>query len=280
MKTSSIPKTKRFYEYLLELTKLTGKVIRDYREYENYWNPNVLKEIEGCNVEDECTDPDIFLEIHKPEIKDDDKIPPLPESRIKEWLDFNIYNEDAFPNYENQKRYINEHSTEIFEAFEDDQERVKLYKDFIGQWEEWAKILKNKKKLSKLYNEFFDLVYRFDLEGESLDLVIGRGILTWKHPDRKVGLIRSPLLTQKLELNLDAEQGVITASRIEGINDVEREMLTGVSLPNKNKVEAIFNELKSTDIRDDNSDLLTRLIHTIDVNGEYKKSNGVLEVHK
>src|SRR5699024_2450789 len=142
------------------------------------------------------------------------------------------------------------------------------------------KILKNKKKLSKLYNEFFDLVSRFDLEGESLELVIGRGILTWKHPDRKVGLIRSPLLTQKLELNLDAEQGVITASRIEGINDVEREMLTGVSLPNKNKVEAIFNELKSTDIRDDNSDLLTRLIHTIDANGEYKKSNGVLEVHK
>lgn len=52
--------------------------------------------------------------------------------------------------------------------------------------------------------------------GQSFELVIGRGILTWKHRDRKIGLIRSSLLTQKIELNLDAEQGVITASRIEG----------------------------------------------------------------
>src|SRR5690625_4847300 len=142
MKENSIPKEKRFYEYLLELTKLTGKVIRDFRKYEKHWIPNDLKQIEGCNVEEECSDPDVFLEIHKPKIKNEENIPPSPSSKVKDWLDFNLQNEDTFPSHENQKRYINEHGEEIIEAFEDDKERVKLYQGFIVKWKEWAENLK------------------------------------------------------------------------------------------------------------------------------------------
>ncbi|GEL78694.1 AAA domain-containing protein [Tenuibacillus multivorans] len=278
MQTSSIPKEKRFYEYLLELTKLTGKVIRDFRGFEKHWNPNELKEIEGCNVDNELDDQDTFLEIHKPKIRREEEIPPYPNETIKKWLDFNLNNENTIPNHEGQKRYLNEHGEEIIEKFEDDEERVKLYHYFISKWKEWAENLKEKKKLEKLYNEFFDLVSRFDREGESLELVFGRGILTWKHPDKKIGLIRSPLITQKLELDLDAEKGIITASRIDEMNNVEREMLSGVSLPNKNRVDEILNSLKTFDIKDDISDLLTQLVHTIDANGEYKEFNEDMEI--
>ncbi|WP_099159044.1 AAA domain-containing protein [Virgibacillus ndiopensis] len=280
MQISSISKEKRFFEYLLELTKLTGKVIRDYRGYEKYWSPNELKEIEGCYVDEDCDDIDTYLEIHKPQIKREEEVPPYPARVIKEWLDFNIHNENTIPSHAAQKRYINEHGEAGFEAFEDDVERTKLYKGFISEWIEWAENLKEKKKLSKLYNEFFDLVSRFDREGESLELVFGRGILIWNHPDKKIGLIRSPLLTQKLELNLDAEKGVITASRIDEINNVEREMLSGVSLPNKKRADAILNSLKTFDIKDDLSDLLTQLINTIDADGEYKGPNEHLEIRK
>ncbi|MFB4169031.1 hypothetical protein [Virgibacillus sp. JSM 102003] len=69
MQISSIPKEIRFYEYLLELTKLTGKVIRDYRGCGEHWIPSELKELEGCLIDDECEDVDTFLEIHKPRIK-------------------------------------------------------------------------------------------------------------------------------------------------------------------------------------------------------------------
>ncbi|MBP1950685.1 AAA domain-containing protein [Virgibacillus litoralis] len=277
MQISSIPKEKRFYEYLLELTKLTGKVIRDYRGFEKHWTPNDLKDVEGCNVGDELDDSDTFLEIQKPQIRREEKIPPYPNETIKEWLAFNINNENAFLNHETQKRYINEHGEESSEAFEDDEERVKLYHNFIIRWKEWSENLKEKKKLEKLYNEFFDLVSRFDREGESLELVFGRGILTWNHPDKKVGLIRSPLLTQKLELDLDAEKGVITASRIDEMNNVEREMLSGVRLPNKNRVDEILNSLKTFDIKDDITDLLTQFVHTIDANGEYKEPDEEME---
>src|SRR5699024_8022396 len=98
------------------------------------------------------------------------------------------------------------------------------------------------------YNEFFDLVSRFDREGESLELVYGRGVLIWNHPDSKIGLIRSPLLTQKLELNLDAEEGVITASRIDEINNVEREMVSGVGVPNEKTGYSIIYSLKTFNI--------------------------------
>lgn len=279
MQTSSIPKEKRFYEYLLELTKLTGKVIRDYKQFEKHWYPDELNKIEGCRVSEELDDEDTFLVIHKPQINREEKVPPSPSKKLKEWLEFNIKNENATPNYATHKRYIKADGEEVFEQFQDDEERVKLYHYYINRWKEWAENLKEKKKLEKLYNEFFDLVSRFDREGESIELVFGRGILTWNHPDRKIGLIRSPLITQKLELNLDAENGIISASRVDEMNNIEREMFSGVNLPNKNRVDSILNRLRNFDITDEISDLFRELVNTIDSKGEYQEFNNNIETH-
>lgn len=271
MLIKNVPKEKRFYEYLLELTKLTGKVIRDYRDYERHWDPIDLRDIDGCFVAEDCEDVDTFLEIYKPKISELDKTPPAPFKILEEWLSFNINNENALPKYEEQKRYKDEHGEEQHELFKDDNERVKLYANYVDEWKFWAVNLANKKKLSKLYNEFFELVSQFDKEGESIELIFGRGILKWNHPDKRIGLINSPLLTQKLELNLDIERNVITAIRIDEISNVEREMLSGVNLPNKNKVEEILNRLNKTDITDDISEMLMHFISMIDADGEYKK---------
>ena len=276
----SVPKERRFFEYLLELTKLTGKVVRDYHNYEKYWDTKELREIDGCFVEEQLENEELFLEIHKPHIRQEELVPPMVNDNIKEWLDFIIRNENSIPNYKSERRFINEHGEEIVEIFNDDIERVGSYNRYISDWDVWAQNLKKKRKIEKLYDQFFELVSRFDREGESLEFVYGRGILTWNHPDRKVGYIRSPLLTNKLTLELDAERGVITARRVDDTTIVEREMLSGVSLPNKNKLEEIFNSLKSRDIKDDISDLLTQLVHTIDAKGEYKNSiDGVSQTH-
>src|SRR5699024_4292067 len=116
-----------------------------------------------------------------------------------------------------------EESEESFEYFTSDAERVRLYDEYIVAWRQWAENLRTKKKAAQLYNEFFDLVSRFEREGETIELVYGRGILTWNHSDEKIGIIRSPIVTSKLELNLDAKKGVITASRVEETNQIERE---------------------------------------------------------
>lgn len=79
MQISSLSKERGFFEYLLELTKLTGKVVRDYTNYERHWVPKALKEIEGCLVEDECDSDDIYLEIHRPQITKAEEISPTPD---------------------------------------------------------------------------------------------------------------------------------------------------------------------------------------------------------
>src|SRR5690625_4814397 len=280
MLVNSMTKEKRFFEYLLELTKLTGKVIRDYREYEKHWIPSELKEIEGCFVDADCEDEDTYLEIHRPQIDNDEKIPPNPNSLLREWLDFDVNNENSTQSNVIEKSYHNEHGEEIVEKFEADNKRFHLYQEFINEWTTWAENLQEKKKQFRLYNEFFDLVSRFEREGESLEFAFGRGILTWRHPDSKIGVIRSPLLTQILELNLDAEQGVITATVVDQTINVEREMLSGVSLPNKKKAEEIFNHLREIEMNDDISDLFTQLVHTIDANGEFKDYNSNITIGK
>lgn len=271
-------KEKRFFEYLLELTKLTGKIIRDYKDFEKHWNPSKLKGITGCFINEEVKDKTTYMVIHRPKIKAHEKIPPTPNEKLREWLDFNIDYENSISTYKSERMYINESGEEIIEKFEDDHKRNQLYQKYIDEWTQWAKNLKKKKQQSRLYNEFFELVSRFEREGESLEFIYGRGVLTWQHPDRKVGLIRSPLITQNLELRLDAEKGIIYAQIIDETINVEREMLSGVNLPNKNKVEKIFNQLKMIDIKEDISDLLTKLVHTIDANGEFKDSDSVITI--
>lgn len=206
-------------------------------------------------------------------------MPPYPNEYIKEWLNFNINNENTDPDYKLQKRYLNAHEKEIYESFKDNSDRVNLYNTYRIDWKKWSDKLKEKKKQEQLYHDFFNLVSRFEREGESLELVLGKGILIWNYPDSKIGLIHSPILIQKLELELDANKGLIIAKKVEEMNHIDREMLSGVSLPNKNKVEDILNTLRTMDFNNDATELLTQLAYTIDANGEFRESDEKVTVN-
>lgn len=272
MQSINASKEKRFFEYLLELTKLTSKVIRDYENFAEFWNLSDLEDITGCFVGDELNDTERFLEIHNPHITREESTPPKPNQHIKKWLKFDVKNEYLYPDYHRKKTHTNELNEEQYEVFENDHERVESYEAYKNSWTEWSTHLKEKRRQADLYEKFFNLVSRFEREGESLEFVLGKGILTWNHPDRKIGLIRSPIIIQKLELELDAIKGLIIAKRVDEINYVDREMLSGVSLPNKSNVDAILNSISNTNSHDDTTDLLTQLAYTIDANGAYVDS--------
>lgn len=274
---AAVNKAKNFFEYLLALNNLVGKVTRDYREFEKSWFVDDFKDLEGCYLLEECQNEGTFLEIHRPEISEKDKQFPSPPARVKEWVKVDYTSEKTRLVMPGERTLIEDDEV-IVERFADQPERVQTYRDWESDWNGWAERLTEKKLIQKLYGEFFDLIQQMEKEGEALEFIFGKGMFCWKHLDEKIGTIRSPLLSTKLELDLDAEKGIISARQVEQVTIVEREMFSGVHLPNITKLNQLIEDVENHDILKDQTDIFTQFVHLIDAKGEYTADGSTLIV--
>lgn len=266
-----VDQVQSFFQYLLAFNNLVGKVTRDYKDFEKNWHAGDLKRLDGCYILDECHDEGNILEIHRPVITEKDKKPPKPDKLFKDWLnlDFDYHKETANPAYQLEKTVADDEGNEVIEQFEDNGEREAAYKEWVIQWYEWANALSEKKQVLDLYETFFELIARFEKEGEALEFVYGSGILCWRHPDPKIGTIRHPLLTSKLELELNADRGVIMAKMVDDEIHFEQEMLSSVRIPNMQQINELVAAAKERTITDDLTDVFQKFIQLFDANGRY-----------
>lgn len=262
-------KAKNFFEYMLALNNLVGKVIRDYSEYEKNWNLDDMKLLEGCFVFDECHNEENLMEIHRPTITEKDTIPPAPHAIFKDWLSFDPKKENQKPSYVVGKQVETVNGEKKEELFIDDKKRMHAYGTWTAQWKEWAEKLKEKKRILEKYEEFFDLITHLEKEGESLEFIYGKGLFTWKHPDPKIGTIRSPLLTSKVELDLDSVKGIISVKLVDQAVAVEREIFSGISIPNVQTINDLWRDVQTREITEDMDDFFTQFIQTFDANGRF-----------
>ncbi|PKM70728.1 MAG: hypothetical protein CVU93_00580, partial [Firmicutes bacterium HGW-Firmicutes-18] len=263
-------KAKNFFEYMLALNNLVGKVIRDYSEYEKNWNLDDMMLLEGCFVFDNCHNEENLVEIHRPTITEKDKTPPMPHNIFKDWLNFDPKKENQKPAYIVGKQIEKADGVKKEELFIDDKQRMHAYGTWTAQWKEWAENLKNKKRSLEKYEEFFDLITQLEKEGESLEFIYGTGLFTWNHPDPKIGTIRLPLLTSKVELDLDAAKGIISVKLVDQAVAVEREIFSGgISIPNIQTINDLWRDVQTREITDDMNDFFTRFIQTFDANGRF-----------
>lgn len=267
------PKNSRFFEYLLELTKLNSTVIRDYTNYEKYWNEEEFLRLEGVSVNKNIDDEN-FIEIHKPTLSSEEKKHPEPSESIKTWLDFKVEKETERPKHLPFKKSKDNKGNEFVEYFEADATRKEDYLVFVEKWLDWAQNILLKKKVIDFYNQFFELATRFDREGETLELVFGRGLFVWKHPQ---GLIRGPLITQKLEITLYAEKNIITIAATGNAIKQETEMFSGIPLHNKEKAEAILNSVSPDEMKRDLEGKFTNFIRSIHADGEFYSRQASVE---
>jgi len=279
LQTDLTTKAKSFFEYLLALNNLIGKVTRDFSEFEKSWLVEELIKINGVFILDQCNNEENILEIHRPpNITKEEETPPKLNNIILDWLNFNYFNENAKPSYIKEKSFTDLDGGEIIEQFADDTERSAAYSEWISEWTDWSEQLKEKKQVLKLYEEFFYLISKLEKEGESLEFIFGSGLFYWKHPDNNVGTIRSPLLTTKLELEIDAEKGIISAKLVDKNIKFEREIFSGVRIPNIEQINELISSIQTKEITDDLSDFFNQFIHLLDANGEYFEESTLIKL--
>lgn len=262
-------KAKNFFEYLLALNNLVGMVTRDYKEYEKSWHFHELNRLEGCYLLEDCDEIDTLLEIHRPEITKDDLKYPSPPQPIEEWIRENYTDERSRISVPSHRTFFDDDGEEQIEEFSKDPERVKLFQGWHTEWNAWASHLTEKKYVQKLYSEFFEIIQQMEKEGEALEFLFGKGMFVWKFSDEKDGTIRAPLLTTKLELDLNADKGIIIARQVEQNITVESEMFTGIQMPNIMKINQLKRDLEGHSMVEDHTDFLTQFVHLINANGQY-----------
>lgn len=265
-----------FFEYLLALNNLKAKVVRDYREYDQSWMIDEFYNLEGCFVLYDCQEEENLLEIHRPHISELEKLPPEPNETFKDWINFDYRNESKMPivvTERKTKELVDDE--ELTEKFTDDREREADYLKWSSVWSKWAENLREKKRVLALYSTFFDLISRLEKEGESLEFIYGKGLFCWKHPS--AGTIRLPLLTVKNDLQLDPDKGIISIKQVSTDIRFERDIFSGIQIPNTHQVNELIEEIQFQKITDDLSDFFTRFIHLVDANGEFESETLVIK---
>ena len=106
-----------------------------------------------------------------------------------------------------------------------------------NEWSPWAEQVKKVYKANLLYDQLYALRLLLKNEGDSYELLLGHGVLTWQHPG--VGAIQAPIFLSPLILDFDASKRTIeinpdpmfrnfveTSSLYETDNPAEMDLIT------------------------------------------------------
>ncbi len=100
-----------------------------------------------------------------------------------------------------ETNYVNDH-------WQDHAELHQLLRGYIeNEWTPWSKKVCDIYLANALYDQLFALRQLLNNEGDNYELLLGHGLLTWKH--EKVGDIYSPIFMTPLVIDFDAANGVI-----------------------------------------------------------------------
>lgn len=261
----------RIFEYLLAVKNINEKIYRDVNEYEKIWWESTFPQMEGCYVGGNGTNEDAWLEVHKQEIPAYPAIPKELHKWVTKWD-----NPDRFPT--NSKSLIiglDDDGNEIIELFEEDDDRVAQYNDWIEvKWKRWSKEASPKQKIQNLYMELFSLYQRFQREGEDLEIAWGHGLLQWSVSDYK---INRHILVTKLELVFEPKKGIFYLIPTSKGTSMETDMLLNVDFPNSTRLHQMENQLSEMDFSplelETIKPFLQEVVHTVSPEGKYKEIN-------
>ncbi|MDE5976843.1 MAG: AAA family ATPase, partial [Turicibacter sp.] len=182
--------------------------------------------------------------------------------RLTQWEKFLTQSSDILVDSSVMKERIKEVPLYINEC-------LNWYGEWIEEWKKWALNQKNKRQIQKLYDYFFQLRQMMKSEEESLEVMMGIGVLSYqlKNP------IHHPMLVMKLELDFDAERGV--AKLLPGVKgyQLDLEVLAGVEFANQQEIMQLKESVSGTMISpfnvSESEGILRQLVHYMHPNGLY-----------
>ena len=281
MEVGSKDKVIRLFNFLKEYNNKKNPIILDM-EYQK--EKRCLDDLPRCkevinNIYND-NDDGVILSVKRPVLEECPKPPQSLDGWINEdWNDLNveviikgeieIENEAYGMDVENKNKFITI-------KFEDDDLRTKDFEIWNNIREEWVNREKINRKVDALFNEFYLLYATIKKESESVELMIGDGILIYNKEQK----IHHPILLQNVKLNFDADIPEFTLTF--GDRDVElyRSLFHNISDINEELLKGIYNDFESKnyspiEVSNTNS-FLNRVANALSFNGKFVKCESEL----
>ncbi|WAM34088.1 AAA domain-containing protein [Caldicellulosiruptor morganii] len=261
----------KIFEYLLAVKNLNDIVIRNIEQYDEVIWQKDLPEYEGCFLNGSGKYKEAWLEVHKQELP---PVPQLPKI-LSDWVTY-----CADPEKEPVvKEQIPKKDKADYENFEDDPERVKVFKEWKENvWIPWKNEALPKKRIKKLYTKLFAIHQRIQREGEDVELAWGHGILLWNVNGFK---IKRPVLVTPLELQFDAKNGIFMLLPTSKGTYLETDMLNNIDLPYIKSLQQMEPEIQNAEInvwdKESIEPILKEIVHTINPGGIYSDEDFPLQ---
>ncbi|GGM42426.1 ATPase AAA [Paraliobacillus quinghaiensis] len=251
----------RIFEYLLAVKNLNEKIPRSISAYEKVWWQKDLPNRQGCFLYGTGTIETAWLEVHK------QKIPaaPKPPVLVKEWIE----------DWEDPTK-LPKRVSQTDEKLQDDQERLKVYKDWLEKkWKPWSEEATTKLAIQSLYDQLFTIYQQIQRDGDDLEMTWGHGLLNWEF---ETEAIQRHLLVTKMELQFRAKRGIFALVPTSKGKQMETDMLLNLPIPNLTEIMEMDSQLTDPDLDLWNEQavgpLLEELVHTFSANGTYSNDIG------
>ena len=271
-------KAVRLFTYLKEVCQLRFIVVRDCRSYEQVlWFHAIPREPECfCIVWNGATEAnESWIEVHR---SPEPSCPPVAPS-CKEWISqAALLNSAETPTLrERILAPVPEGPSPSYIELSTKPDVQAMWREYLGtKWEPWAKEHRRWKGVQQAYGNLFSIYQQQKRLGESFELRVGLGLLSWQTPTGE--RIYRHILAGQANINFDASRGVISVSAAaEGVKlTLEHDMLDPSQLPTPEQHQAVEDGVQANAETpwDQNliEPLLRRWVHAMNERGRYENS--------
>lgn len=246
----------RVFRFLTELAELRTNKVRDIDQYDRViWLQDIPKE-DGCYCiawpEADGSSGEVWLEVSKPSLPDPPDIPVL----LRPWLntedvrnselDLPTLREEIVvrpdPALENSAQGAELH----VQRLEDNPDVERAWEDWVDRsWWPWAQTDRPLQAVRRVYQRLFATYQQQDRMGETYELVLGLGFLSWRTPTNQG--VRRHLVTARVRLEFDIAGGRLRlVPNPDGVElALEQDMLEQDERPGTDELRQIEDLLKS-----------------------------------
>lgn len=153
---------------------------------------------------DDSSENDYLVKIQKPIFEKC----PSPKDSFKDWL------KAGWDDYAKEPEYLQEikreadtvNESSMYEEFEDDEQRVEDYQNWLKDRKIWQERQKALEKVNRHFLTFFSLYQDLEQDSETNELVVANGLLMIKDQPE----INHPILLQKVKIEFDDRENVLS----------------------------------------------------------------------
>lgn len=152
----------------------------------------------GTPGEEPGSGDDFILKVSRPKLTR----APEPPAQIAGWLRAGWDGVEAAAEVHDSLPEVIGEGQALASRFEDDPERPRRFAQWRELRDEWVRRETPARQAFKVFERFYELYGHIQREAERVELVLGDGILSWRHPE---GDVEHPVLLQRLHLQFNPD---------------------------------------------------------------------------